>query len=137
MLTSSLLQVDKVSASYSEKEIVVDNVSFTLEHGELGCLLGPSGCGKTTILRAISGFQELRCGSISLAGKLISTPRKITSPELDCGNHLDQSVKKRLEACSNWLECKTITTNIRTNFRVAKANESRLREPLHLNQNCF
>ncbi len=81
MLTSSLLQVDKVSASYSEKEIVVDNVSFTLEHGELGCLLGPSGCGKTTILRAISGFQELRCGSISLAGKLISTPGKITSPE--------------------------------------------------------
>ena len=37
---------------------VVDDVSLTIEHGRLVCLLGPSGCGKTTTLRLIAGFVE-------------------------------------------------------------------------------
>ncbi|NCC63689.1 MAG: ATP-binding cassette domain-containing protein, partial [Spirochaetia bacterium] len=30
----------------------LNDVSFTIEPGELFCLLGPSGCGKTTLLRS-------------------------------------------------------------------------------------
>jgi len=78
---SAFLQVSNLSAAYDAKAPVVDDVSFDLKEGELGCLLGPSGCGKTTILRAISGFQELRSGSISLANEVISTPSKLVSPE--------------------------------------------------------
>src|SRR5262249_61274389 len=37
---------------------VVDDISLTIEHGHLVCLLGPSGCGKTTTLRLIAGFIE-------------------------------------------------------------------------------
>ena len=37
---------------------VVDDISLTIEHGHLVCLLGPSGCGKTTTLRLIAGFVE-------------------------------------------------------------------------------
>ena len=37
---------------------VVDDISLTIEHGRLVCLLGPSGCGKTTTLRLIAGFVE-------------------------------------------------------------------------------
>jgi putrescine transport system ATP-binding protein len=36
---------------------VVDDVSLTVERGELFALLGPSGCGKTTLLRIIAGFD--------------------------------------------------------------------------------
>ena len=38
-------------------QAVVDNISMTIEHGTLVCLLGPSGCGKTTLLRMIAGFD--------------------------------------------------------------------------------
>ena len=38
---------------------VVDDVSLTIEHGTLVCLLGPSGCGKTTTLRLIAGNAPL------------------------------------------------------------------------------
>lgn len=81
MSLNAFLSVNKVSAAYDQKTTVVEQVSFSLEEGELGCLLGPSGCGKTTMLRAISGFQDLRSGSISLAGNVISKPNDITSPE--------------------------------------------------------
>ena len=43
---------------------VVDDVSLTIEHGRLVCLLGPSGCGKTTTLRLIAGFVEPSAGEI-------------------------------------------------------------------------
>lgn len=81
MTANPFLSVSNLSAGYDRNSMVVDNVTFDLEEGELGCLLGPSGCGKTTILRAISGFQDLDLGTISLAGKEISRPNNITAPE--------------------------------------------------------
>ena len=82
MPSNAFLQLNNVSAAYDKDTTVVDNISFSLEEGELGCLLGPSGCGKTTILRAISGFQNLSTGSICLAGKVISTAALTIAPEL-------------------------------------------------------
>ncbi len=49
----------------------VDNVSFTINHGEFFVMLGPSGCGKTTLLRAIAGLETLDAGSISIGPQRI------------------------------------------------------------------
>src|SRR6201996_2795385 len=43
---------------------VVDDVSFTIQPGEMFFLLGPSGCGKTTVLRMLAGFVEPDKGDI-------------------------------------------------------------------------
>jgi len=51
-------------------QAVVDNVSLTIPHGALVCLLGPSGCGKTTTLRLIAGFVEPSEGEILVAGRV-------------------------------------------------------------------
>ena len=77
---STLLELNNVRTNYDNKAIVHD-VSFSIKEGELACLLGPSGCGKTTILRAISGFQDLQKGEISLAGKYISKSNFSLAPE--------------------------------------------------------
>ncbi len=42
----------------------VDDVSISIQDGELLALLGPSGCGKTTTLRAVAGFVELDSGTV-------------------------------------------------------------------------
>jgi iron(III) transport system ATP-binding protein len=60
---------------------VVDNVSLTIAHGNLVCLLGPSGCGKTTTLRLIAGFVEPSEGEIRVGDRLISSPAKTLPPE--------------------------------------------------------
>ena len=60
---------------------VVDDVSLTIEHGRLVCLLGPSGCGKTTTLRLIAGFVEPSAGEIRVGGRLVSSPARTLPPE--------------------------------------------------------
>lgn len=54
-----------------ERTPIVHDVSFTLENGQIGCLLGPSGSGKTTLLRAIAGFQPICQGSITMRGETV------------------------------------------------------------------
>ena len=60
---------------------VVDNVSLTIEHGRLVCLLGPSGCGKTTTLRLIAGFVEPTAGEIRVGDRVVSSPARTMPPE--------------------------------------------------------
>src|SRR5262245_47393809 len=60
---------------------VVDDVSLTIEHGRLVCLLGPSGCGKTTTLRLIAGFVEPSAGEIRVGEHVVSSPAKTVPPE--------------------------------------------------------
>ena len=60
---------------------VVDNVSLTIEHGRLVCLLGPSGCGKTTTLRLIAGFVEPSGGEIRVGDQVLSSPTRTVPPE--------------------------------------------------------
>jgi len=44
--------------------------------GEILGLLGPSGCGKTTVLRSISGLEEIDAGKIILDGTTVSSPKE-------------------------------------------------------------
>jgi iron(III) transport system ATP-binding protein len=60
---------------------VVDDVSLTIAHGNLVCLLGPSGCGKTTTLRLIAGFLEPSAGEIRVGERLVSAPSQTLPPE--------------------------------------------------------
>ena len=48
---------------------VVDEVTLTVEQGELVALLGPSGCGKTTTLRMIAGFVEATSGRVLIGDR--------------------------------------------------------------------
>ena len=77
---NSQLELHEVQVKYDTVEAVRD-VSLTLEHGQIGCLLGPSGCGKTTLLRAIAGFEKISRGTINLGGRLISSPQFTLPPE--------------------------------------------------------
>ncbi len=53
----------------------VDDISLTINAGELYFLLGPSGCGKTTLLRMIAGFVEPTSGRILFDGEDVTRTR--------------------------------------------------------------
>ena len=46
----------------------LDNLSFSVNDGEIVALIGPSGCGKTTALRIAMGLEPASSGSISVDG---------------------------------------------------------------------
>jgi len=74
------LELDHISIDI-DGTCIIDDVSFSLESGDIGCLLGPSGCGKTTLLRAIGGFQQPSQGSLRIAGKQVASRNSQISPE--------------------------------------------------------
>ncbi|HET7735600.1 MAG TPA: ABC transporter ATP-binding protein [Nocardioidaceae bacterium] len=47
----------------------VDGVSFTTRPGEVVGLLGPSGCGKSSLMRAVTGVQVVRSGTVEVFGE--------------------------------------------------------------------
>lgn len=77
---SNQLELEHISVDLDGTRII-DDVSFTLASGDIGCLLGPSGCGKTTLLRAIGGFEGLSQGSLKIAGKTVASIKKQATPE--------------------------------------------------------
>ncbi|MES2563998.1 MAG: ABC transporter ATP-binding protein [Pseudomonadota bacterium] len=69
---SALLEVRQINQAYDSRPVLED-LSFSLESGMIGCLLGPSGCGKTTVLRCIAGFEPITHGEIILRGETMSS----------------------------------------------------------------
>lgn len=63
-----LIELRNVKKQYNEKVIIKD-LDLKIYEGEFLTLLGSSGCGKTTILRMISGMEEVSSGTIYMNGK--------------------------------------------------------------------
>ncbi len=73
----SLLELHDVRAGYGQVN-VLDDLSLTVEQGEIVVILGANGAGKTTTMRAISGMIP-RAGTVTFDGHSISrsTPDSI------------------------------------------------------------
>jgi ABC-type Fe3+/spermidine/putrescine transport system ATPase subunit len=67
-VTALHLSVDTLRKSFAAKEVLND-VSFSVEQGEMLSILGPSGCGKSTLLRVLAGLLREDHGTIRILGK--------------------------------------------------------------------
>jgi iron(III) transport system ATP-binding protein len=59
----------------------VADLALDIKDNQFVTLLGPSGCGKTTTLRLIAGYMTPDTGTIEVAGRLLSSPQGVVSPE--------------------------------------------------------
>ena len=77
-VTVPALWAEGVTKSYGGRTIIQD-ISLSLEKGELVCLLGVSGAGKTTLFHSLSGLERPDSGRIYLEGEDITgTPGRIS-----------------------------------------------------------
>ncbi|MCK6591189.1 MAG: ABC transporter ATP-binding protein [Polyangiaceae bacterium] len=62
-----MIEVEHVTKAYGSF-VAVDDVSFTVEKGEIVGFLGPNGAGKSTTLRILAGFLGATAGRVRIAG---------------------------------------------------------------------
>jgi polar amino acid transport system ATP-binding protein len=65
-----ILEVNNLSKNFG-KTAVFNNISFTVEKGEIVCIKGKSGEGKTTLLRCINNLETPDKGSININGRYL------------------------------------------------------------------
>ena len=75
----ALLELQNITAGY-DKNVILKDLDFQVEQGELVSLLGSSGCGKTTTLRLIAGF------STPMSGKFVFNSKDYTQVPLNKRN---------------------------------------------------
>jgi ABC-2 type transport system ATP-binding protein len=68
---SPLLTVRDIRVTF-KRFTAVDDVSFSLNAGDLLGLIGPNGAGKTTLLRAIAGLQPSDAGMVEIMGERLN-----------------------------------------------------------------
>ena len=65
----TLIEAKNITHSFGEKRILED-ISFTVEKGEVIGLLGPSGAGKTTLVNILTGQLKASGGSAAAMEKV-------------------------------------------------------------------
>ena len=100
--------VDNLSHAFGQGEMrraVLQNISFSIEPGEVVLLTGPSGCGKTTLLTLIGALRTVQQGEVSVLGQSLH----------GAGRRRRQQVRRRIGMIfqgHNLLRCLTAEQNV-------------------------
>ena len=100
--------VDNLSHAFGQAEMrreVLQNISFSIEPGEVVLRTGPSGCGKTTLLTLIGALRTVQQGEVSVLGESLH----------GAGRRRRQQVRRRIGMIfqgHNLLRCLTAEQNV-------------------------
>jgi len=72
-VNSPVVEVRNVRKTYGDR-VVLDDVSLTVDTGDVVCLIGSSGSGKSTLLRCLDLLEDVDDGVIEFEGSEISDP---------------------------------------------------------------
>ena len=68
----SSVVLKNIVKSYDGKKNIIDNINLEIKDKEFIVLVGSSGCGKSTILRLISGLEDITSGEILIDDKVVN-----------------------------------------------------------------
>ena len=66
---NSIIEFDKVSLSFGNR-LILDNISFKINEGQIFGMLGPNGVGKSTIFNLITGLVTQIMGRLKLMERM-------------------------------------------------------------------
>ncbi len=62
------IEFDKVSFGYNQDQLILKNISFEIEPGQVAAFVGPTGGGKTTIISLVARFYDPISGEVKIDG---------------------------------------------------------------------
>ncbi len=68
---NSIIEFENVSLSYGNR-LILDNISFKINEGQIFGMLGPNGVGKSTIFNLITGLIKPNNGKIKINGETVT-----------------------------------------------------------------
>ena len=74
---NKILEISGAEFSYNKKEKIFGDISFSMEEGDVLCILGPNGTGKSTLIKCINGLLKLDKGNILFQNHDIKTMSKV------------------------------------------------------------
>jgi len=78
MTQSFTLKVDHLKKQFCERGVppclAVEDATFSINKGEIVCIMGPSGCGKSTLLRMITGLETADSGVVAASDSTHAFP---------------------------------------------------------------
>jgi ABC-2 type transport system ATP-binding protein len=102
-----MIEADRLTRRYGDF-LAVNDVSFSISHGEIVGLLGHNGAGKTTIMKMLTGYLEPSAGSVRVDGVSLSEePARVQAslgylpenlplyPEMSVADYLDYAAEIR------------------------------------------
>lgn len=72
MASEPIIRVENFTAAYDDN-VIIDDISFEVQRGEVFVILGGSGCGKSTLLKHMIGLYPPASGKILLDGEDIAS----------------------------------------------------------------
>lgn len=83
----TLKNVDKIFSTKEKKIKAVDNVSLSIEAGEIYGIIGYSGAGKSTLIRMVNGLELPSSGEVYIDNQNLNelTPRELRTTRQDIG----------------------------------------------------
>lgn len=75
-MSKPLLQVEHLKKAYIDGGVVLEDIAFSINKGEVVVIVGPSGCGKSTFLRCLNRLEDIQEGTIQLEGENYENEKK-------------------------------------------------------------
>jgi iron(III) transport system ATP-binding protein len=100
----TMIELENISKTFGSHR-AVDRVSLIIQDHAKVALLGPSGSGKTTLLRLVAGLEIPDTGTITMDGRLVSSPDRMVTPS-------ERSIGYVFQSAALWPHM-TVAENIR------------------------
>ena len=132
---NSIIEFENISLSYGSR-LILDNINFKINEGQIFGMLGPNGVGKSTIFNLITGLITPGSGKIKIAGEDVNSyPIYLRTKKFKVGYvpqyggyFNDLTLHDNLKAISEIVIDKKNYRNERINYLISKFELENLKE---------
>jgi len=125
MAEQPVVKVVGLKKSYGEN-VVLDNIDFEVNRGEVVCLIGPSGSGKSTLLRCLNHLEIIQDGTINICGDVLQG--RNASKNKEAAKRIRKHVGMVFQQFNLWPHMSVIDNICEAPLRVKKVNKAVIRE---------